>query len=413
MALKNWNSAISGITSDKKKYHHPHDVAIMFCLVTGRLPRLIEQSIGGNPVTGPSLPSGNLLEGLKASLAGPDGLNVAEKFVEAASKIVEEARLEEDQLQELKAESTRLRYRFTPELVFLGSELPAALSDPRRVLAGHAERLYRASTAIEKLGVALEEFRSASSVEYASRDQWEKGIEREKSSGSEVRSLITQLHTLLPETPAPPKQEVEPEPLADDTFVEMDVLRAEILRLDRENGALRKKSFNDDGYIALLRNGSRNNSGQTQTAPAEDVREAVELARERFVPHQLLICLNGASDPYTKFQRPEEVLQALTWLATKYREGRVNGGMDDPEHSLKTACSGWKYASDNSEMAMNQYPDAYSTTTPDGMSYALAHHLKKGVDNDERHTIRIAFAWDDQQELVVVGYLGKHQPSNY
>ena len=86
--------------------------------------------------------------------------------------------------------------------------------------------------------------------------------------------------------------------------------------------------------------------------------------------------------------------------------------MADPEHSLKSVCSGWKYAPDNSVMAMNQYPEAYSTQGG-GKAYDLACHIKKGVDNKESHTIRIAWDWDDEQKMAVVGYIGKHQPSKF
>ena len=64
-------------------------------------------------------------------------------------------------------------------------------------------------------------------------------------------------------------------------------------------------------------------------------------------------------------------------------------------------------------MAMNQHPEAYSTKAPDGKTYRLAPHIGKGTNNEEKHTVRIAFDWDDELEMAVVGYIGKHQPSDF
>jgi hypothetical protein len=38
----------------------------------------------------------------------------------------------------------------------------------------------------------------------------------------------------------------------------------------------------------------------------------------------------------------------------------------------------------------------------------LENHLKKGVAKDERHTLRIYFFWDEENQVVVVGSLPGH-----
>ena len=139
------------------------------------------------------------------------------------------------------------------------------------------------------------------------------------------------------------------------------------------------------------------------------VREAVELAEREFGWNTLLFLLNSASNVDTRFKRPVEVWLALRWLATDYRSARIEGGMPNPDQSLREACPGWSYASDNSAAAMSKYPAEYKTTRQDGRVYELGHHIRRGRRNDERQMVRIAFAWDKVEERVVIGYVGKHQ----
>ena len=411
MPLKTWNAAIGSITSDKKNPCHPHDASIMLCMVTGNLPRLISQAngVGG---ADRDLPFDKWLEELKSSLASPAGTGAAARYVNSASKIVEDRQQEEERISDLIGKSIELCRDFMPELVFLGREMPANLTNRGRTLAGQAERLDDALNVIDQLGAALETFRAVSSVEYATWDLWKQGTKKEAEAANHVQSLIEQLHAVLPEPAPPPVQEVEPEPQTDDTTAELIALRAKNLDLETENDALRAKLFKANQRLAALWSADNNKADPPETTPVDSVGEAVARAREQFEWKELLFYLNGASNVDTEFERPPEVFDALKWLATTYRTGRMNGGMADPEHSLKSVCSGWKYAPDNSVMAMNQYPEAYSTQGG-GKAYDLACHIKKGVDNKESHTIRIAWDWDDEQKMAVVGYIGKHQPSKF
>ena len=411
MPLKTWNAAIGGVTSDKKNPCHPHDASIMLCMVTGNLPRLISQA---NGVDGADryLPFDKWLEELKTSLASAAGTGAAARFVNSASKIVEDRQQEEERISDLIGKSMELCRDFMPELVFLGREMPDNLTNPGRTLAGQAERLDDALNVIDQLGAALETFRAVSSVNYATWDLWKQGTKKEAEAANQVLSLIEQLHAALPEPAAPPEPDTRPESHTDDTTAELIALRAKNLDLETENDALKAKLFKANQRLAALWSADNNKADPPETTPVDSVGEAVARAREQFEWKELLFYLNGASNVDTEFERPPEVFDALKWLATTYRTGRKNGGMADPEHSLKSVCSGWKYAPDNSVMAMNQYPEAYSTQGG-GKAYDLACHIKKGVDNKESHTIRIAWDWDDEQKMAVVGYIGKHQPSKF
>ena len=63
------------------------------------------------------------------------------------------------------------------------------------------------------------------------------------------------------------------------------------------------------------------------------------------------------------------------------------------------------YASDISDFSMNKYPDVYKARGPNGRVYELGAHIRRGIRNEERYTMRIAFAWDDAEARVVVVFL--------
>ncbi len=154
-------------------------------------------------------------------------------------------------------------------------------------------------------------------------------------------------------------------------------------------------------------------AGQTrdeeeQPAQVANVNDALALAEKTF-PDQLRLVLNSKSNKNSPFQRPEEVFDALAWLATEYHRRRSNPG-DAPNFDklIKEACPGWSYKAKQTEVTKEQFTEWY-TTTLDGKTYELDAHIGKGTSFDPQQTIRIAFDWDDDLKQVVVGYLGKHQ----
>ena len=416
MPLKAWNSSVGGITGGIENSHPPHDVSLMLSMVTGQLPGLVKQATGVDAGTIDDLPFDGWLEELKTSLSSPAGPYAAARFINAATRLVEDAQRQEKRTEDLIGKSSEVCSVYMQELVFLGRELPASLLDPRRALAGQAEGLDDALNVIEQLAGALEEFRAASLVDYATWDLREKGMKKEAEAASRVHSLIEQLHAALPEPVEEPEPDVVPAPLTDNTTADADTLRAMVQHLKTEKKELKAQLVNANRRLAAQWNRDNKEANPPEASPVESVGEAVARAQTQFEGQGLLFYLNRASNIDTEFERPADVFDALEWLATTYRDGKMNGAMSDPELSLKTikpTCSAWKYAPSNSAAAMNKHPEAYSTRAPDGKTYSLAHHLKRGVENEERHTIRIAWDWDDEQQMVVIGYIGKHQPSRY
>ena len=204
-------------------------------------------------------------------------------------------------------------------------------------------------------------------------------------------------------------------------LLEVEGLRCERERLEEDNRALRaEKTQRDDeagrirdealrsrrmeehwrrAYIEERRKARVHDGEPVAAEPVGSVREAIAQAREMF-PDRLLIKLNSRSNEDTPFVNPPEVLDALAWLATAYRNG--------PTDRIGETCPGWFYKSKTSAATMGRFRDWYRTRV-NGTAWELAAHLGKGTSHDPHHTIRIAFAWDEQNERVIVGFVGLHQ----
>ena len=138
-----------------------------------------------------------------------------------------------------------------------------------------------------------------------------------------------------------------------------------------------------------------------------DIKTAVELAGRSF-EDRLLFALNSKSEKNPGFEDTESVWKAFEWLATEYYDSRCNGfdGVDGFDEASREACGLW-YKPKQSDTAKGKYPDHY-TTKVNGTTYWLDEHIGRG-SGDPRTMIRIAFAWDKDRRVVVVGYIGRHQ----
>ena len=202
---------------------------------------------------------------------------------------------------------------------------------------------------------------------------------------------------------------------------EIEALREDRERLEANNRTLREeKALGDEeagrlreevsrsrrmeehwrrAYVEERRQARTHDGEPVAAEPVGSVREAIAQAREMF-PGRLLIKLNTRSNEDTPFVNPTEVFDALAWLATAYRNG--------PTDRIGETCPGWFYKSNQSAATMGRFRDWYRTRV-NGTVWKLAAHLGKGTSHDPHHTIRIAFAWDEQNERVIVGFVGLHQ----
>ncbi len=142
----------------------------------------------------------------------------------------------------------------------------------------------------------------------------------------------------------------------------------------------------------------------------------VEIEDPRVVFHrQLVFPQTGVGQP-TGHERLSivgvEDLSALAWLATDYHRVRSDGGGDTAnlDKAIKEACPGWSYIPHQSAVTIGKFKDWYFTEV-DGRKHELAEHVGRGSSGNPQHTIRIAFAWDNDAKKVIVGYVGHHQRS--
>ena len=193
----------------------------------------------------------------------------------------------------------------------------------------------------------------------------------------------------------------------DDLATERDSLQEEIRKLVDELSSSREtvKIWRLAGVSERMEEAGLPASGQNEP---RTVKDAVTRA-EKLFPDRLAVALNSKSEKRNLFQRPQEVFDALAWLAIEYHDRRANpGGSPDFDKLLKEACPGWSYKSGQTEITREQFEEWY-TTTWEGRTYRLNPHLGKGTSHDPQNTIRIAFDWDDERRRVVVGYIGMHQ----
>ena len=184
---------------------------------------------------------------------------------------------------------------------------------------------------------------------------------------------------------------------------------------EREDG-LRRKLYESkenyralqSAYVAMRR--AESEPIQSPGANGEDIpdiKTAVELAGRSF-EDRLLFALNSKSEKNPSFEDTKSVWKAFEWLATEYYDSRCNGfdGVDGFDEASREACGLW-YKPKQSDTAKGKYPDHY-TTKVNGTTYWLDEHIGRG-SRDPRTMIRIAFAWDKDRGVVVVGYIGRHQ----
>jgi hypothetical protein len=136
--------------------------------------------------------------------------------------------------------------------------------------------------------------------------------------------------------------------------------------------------------------------------------QAVEAAIHDF-KDRLKIIESRVEKDVGHFDRPELLYGVLRWLATTYHGAKTGVKCSDLDDSCRRA-SGFRYAAHQSEVTMGQYKYDYEIIWHDKV-VQLKEHVGFGTSRDPRHTIRLAFFFDDKIKRVVVGYIGLHQPN--
>lgn len=178
--------------------------------------------------------------------------------------------------------------------------------------------------------------------------------------------------------------------------------------LDDANNTIFQKNHEIESLRSSLVYLKSQGPSQPELEPPNSLEEAVNRAKQLYAK-ELIFALNGAS--YVRknpFERPVEALSALQYLAKEWRAARQDPqSRDNHDTRLREFC-GWSYRPSQSKDTMKRFKSEY-TTDVDGETHWLGHHLCSRSVKDPKHSLRIAFSWDERSGKVVIGYIGQHQ----
>ena len=161
-------------------------------------------------------------------------------------------------------------------------------------------------------------------------------------------------------------------------------------------------------YLQALRSRA-SDSGATPSNEIliEDVETAIEIAKQDF-SDRIEVMDGRIAKEASQFEEPELLYAAFKWLATTYWNSKAGGpGCDDLDKSCRENCQ-FRYNAHQSEITMGMFASDYEVTHL-GSKVKLKEHIGYGTSTEPRHTIRIAFFFDEKQRKVIVGYIGQHQ----
>ena len=435
------------------------DIALMLCCATGRMPHPEGDHLrkGGSPMQETFFPQ--WIDQLRALPADASQWEQAPAFVAALSEIIEAKEDERNRVAALNAAVAEIRDKFAAELAFFERDIDTWMAahpqsqrqvqesmahdtDAAELLSSleNLKSLLTAYRTLHQIAPVLSEERTRSRKRVALQkriletfihiDQWLARTQtpddttddtalqpgEEGSARASEAARATTGRNPDDERPAS-TQENDPVP----STVDDSSLEAENQALRQEIETLHNQLQTSQNVVKVWRvayETARKEVAQTgeaanddQVLPIKDVKTAVAVAREKFAD-ELLFQPNSKSEiEDNPYEKPGKVWAALEWLATTYyrsKMGEVN--VPDFNSSILEAC-GWRYTGNQSPMTMNSFKPWYTTTVRDRI-YWLKSHIGTGSNKDARHTIRIAFDWDKQRRVVVIGFIGQHQQTS-
>ncbi len=147
----------------------------------------------------------------------------------------------------------------------------------------------------------------------------------------------------------------------------------------------------------------------------ESVREAIEVA-EKELKGRVIFRLNSKSEQESPFQEPTDLLLALRWIGGDYYQAKSGKKViRDLNASLRVVLSRWDYSANQSDNTMGANDSWYRVDYKlkgGKVAYADAH-IGCGASRRPQETIRVAFFWDDDAQVAVIGYVGQHQKNTH
>jgi hypothetical protein len=148
---------------------------------------------------------------------------------------------------------------------------------------------------------------------------------------------------------------------------------------------------------------------EAELLPPTTVEEAVERAKKLF-GNRLIFALNAKSKVEgSAFEEPEELMKALSWLATAYFDSKTGVKSGKPlRDSIKESLPDWFYSGGQCPQTVGAFKEWYHCQF-ENRKWELGEHIGTGKSKDARHTIRVGFTWDRDGKRVIVGFIGQHQ----
>jgi hypothetical protein len=126
-----------------------------------------------------------------------------------------------------------------------------------------------------------------------------------------------------------------------------------------------------------------------------------------FFPHRILVLDTAwkSADASRAFRDKKKAFELLWKLATEYWSMFASGRGDIDARTV----FGEAYAAKESEtVERNQRGRHLRTFIYNGTKIEMMKHLKFGVKHSVAETLRIHFAWDQKNRLIVIGHCGAH-----
>ena len=108
-----------------------------------------------------------------------------------------------------------------------------------------------------------------------------------------------------------------------------------------------------------------------------------------------------------QFRHGRKLLRLLRLLVTDYRDRLMTNG--DAEARLVFSANDYAAKESATVMGNRKLKRARIFRYQD-RDIEMFQHLKIGRKADQRQTIRVHFAWDDESGRIVIGHCGKHLP---
>lgn len=424
--VEEWVRHREAVASEHDEFNED-EVALMLCLVAGRAP-VPELREALTRIEAPLLRSW-IRELLDLPPDAPAWADIA-SFTSAASQIATGKAKEkiESQTEALRAAINGIQEAYKDEIKYLDLDMRLWFPDVK----GRLDLVPDVLDVLVRMKKELDAYRPVRPQGSSREDERRRAKERgERESAIFGMEKEWQEITARPAKPvaavADQRAVLKVETETDtDTAAELSQLRTRYEQLvkerDEANSArqlertqLKQQIADLEQELAQWRQaykpkteGDAAEEAEEDAAELSSLDEAIARAKEQF-DDGLLFALNNKSRTNMPFQKPQEVFDVFAWLATEFRQQRSNPGPSpDFNLSLKQVCPNWFYKPNQTKTTMGMYSDWYKTDC-NGKTYELSNHIGKGASFDPRSTIRIAFAWDEDQSQVVVGFVGPHQ----